>query len=56
MYLLMRRVEGITLKEVIERKQEEARTDKVKFSALMLKIFVQLVTALHEMGKKKVYH
>lgn len=56
LYLLLKRVEGITLMEVLEKKANEANEDPERFSRLILKIFYQLATALAGMAKKKVFH
>ena len=38
LYLLLKRVEGVTLKEVFEQKQEEAKKEPKKYKELVLKI------------------
>ena len=44
LYLLMKRVEGVTLKQVYEHKQKEAKKEPQKFTALLLKIIFQLIS------------
>ena len=56
LYLLLERIHGCNLKDVMQRKKGEMNNNKEGYLKFILELLIKLAEALKIMSDKKIYH